>query len=212
MVAKVIYKIWKRKLNRLVFEKDMIYGNFFDKCDMYYIDSNGMKYYHPKNLFDLPLKRNQYLQGLLKKLEMGFNTKDYQTFLEEFEKAIEGIINAHKEEGKITNIVKIMNYVNELKERSNIQLEPTLLLEMMSVILIREDENVEEIDHKVLDLKVKQFEKDDKLRDSAFFFNSGLALLINTSGNLLENWEEFIDLKVQEMKMRNKVLNTLMKK
>jgi len=210
-MIKYIYKLFKRKLNSFVFENEVIHGNFFDKCEVYYIDRNGAKYYKPINLFDLPHQRNQYLQGLLKKLEMGFNTKDYNLFIDEFKKNHELIITGDdKVKGKA--LAKIGSYINELDARQQIQIEPTLLLEFMAVILIREDENIEEIDHKVIDLKVEQFQKDDKLRDSIFFFNSGLTSLISFSENLEANWSEFIESQIQEATMMTKIFDTVMKK
>ena len=209
-MIKLIYKLFKRKLNKLVFEENIIHANWKDKCKVYYIDGNGLSYYQYINPLDLPTERYEYLIGLVSVYEMGFNTKDYKSFLESFEKEINETVNNPDHRGK--GLAKIMTLVHELSTRSEIRLEPTTLLEMMAVVLIREDENPELIDHKVLDSKVEQFKKDKKHYSAGFFLQAGLNTYVPSLVQLQENWMTYMNQSMQEVKMSNEILDTLFKK
>ena len=191
MIAKLLYYLFKSKLNKLVFEENVIHANWKDKCKVHYIDSNGLKYYQYENPFDLPSERYEYLTGLLSVHEMGFNTKDYSLFLEAFKKEINEVVNNTDHRGK--GLAKIMVLVNELDNRSQMRMESTTLLEMMAVSIIREDENPEVIDHKILDIKVQQFKKDKKQYSSGFFLQGGLNTHIPSLIKLKQNWTKYLN-------------------
>ena len=209
-MIKLIYKLFKRKLNKLVFEENIIHANWKDKCKVYYIDGNGLSYYQYINPLDLPTERYEYLIGLVSVYEMGFNTKDYKSFLESFEKEINETVNNPDHRGK--GLAKIMTLVHELSTRSEIRLEPDTLLEMMGTTLIREDENPEIIDHKILDLKVAQFKKDKKHYAAGFFLQAGLNTYVPSLVQLQEDWTKYMNQSMQEVKMSNEILDTLLNK
>jgi len=92
-MIKLIYKLFKPQFKKLVFEENVIYANWKDKCKVYYVDGYGRSYYIYENPLDIPVCRYEYLMGLVSVYEMGFNTKDYEAFLESFKKEINQTVN-----------------------------------------------------------------------------------------------------------------------
>jgi hypothetical protein len=207
-MIKLIYKIFKKQLNKLVFETDQLHYDWRDKCEMAYIDVDGLKYYRFKDSLDIPVQRAEYLQGLLILFEQGFNTKEYKLFIDGFEHEINETVNNEKYRGK--GLAKIMQLVRELRSRSEIRLEPDLMLEMMAVILIEENENPNIIDHKVIDVKVKKFKADNKERSASFFIQGGLVSFIPFLPLIEKDWMKYMATTMQELKMSQEVLGTLM--
>jgi len=209
-MIKLIYKLFKSQLNKLVFETEVIHANWKDKCKVYYIDGNGLKYYQYIDSMQLPAERYEYLIGLVAVHEMGFNTKDYKSFLDSFKKEINETVNNSDHRGK--GLAKIMTLVNELDRRSEIRVEVRTLLEMMAIILIREDENPEIIDHKIQDTKVDQFKKDKKEYAIGFFLQAKLDMYFPSLAELQDNWMKYMTESLQEVKMSNEILDTVLKK
>ena len=211
-MIKLIYRIFKKKLNKLVFDSEVLHGDWRDKCEVYYVDNEGMKYYRYRNQYDMPVMRYEYLQGLVVLFEIGFNSKDYKLFLDAFDKEIENVANEYtaKKGMHITQLAKISTIINELKARSEIRLEPTLLLEMMACVLVREDEKPEIVDHKIQDIKVQTFKTANKDRQSAFFLKAGLNAYLPYLELLEKDWMKYMAESTTELKMRTEILNTLM--
>jgi len=204
-MIKIIYKLFKKRLNNLVFEKNIIHANWKDKCTVYYVDLDGLKYYLFTDPMDIPLTRFEYLQGLISLYEMGFNTFEYKLFLEGFKTEINKTVNDQNYRG--SGLAKIMQLVNELQNRADIKIEIKTLLEMMAVILIREDENPEFIDHKILDLKVLSFERDKKEREISFFLQAGLNTFIPSLTSLETNWKLYLIEAANQKKMSKEILS-----
>jgi len=204
-MIKIIYKLFAKQLNALVFEKNIIHANWKDKCTVYYVDLDGLKYYLFTDPMDIPLTRFEYLQGLISLYEMGFNTSEYKLFLEGFKTEINKTVNDQNYRG--SGLAKIMQLVNELQNRADIKIEIKTLLEMMAVILIREDENPEFIDHKILDLKVLSFERDKKEREISFFLQAGLNTFIPSLTSLETNWKLYLIEAMNQKKMSKEILS-----
>jgi len=211
-MIKIIYRLFEKQFNKLVYEDNVIHGNWKDKCKMYYVDTNGYKYYLYNDFMDMPVSRNEYLQGLLTVFEMGFNSKDYKLFIAEFKSTVEKIVNEHKESGKIKEITRIMYLVNELESRAEIRLEPKVMIEMLSCVLIREDENAEIVDHKIQDMKVDQFLKEKKENQRDFFRLAGLNTYVPALELTEKDYQQYLNQSVKELEQSNKILDMLMKK
>lgn len=208
MIAKLIYRLFPKQLNSLVFEETKIHGDWKDKCYIHYIDSNGEKYLTPKNLFeDLWIKRREYLENLLALNEAGFSRVDKQVWIDNRNSVMDGIVNDIEAQGKIT-LKTLLKELGRLKasdellmERFEVIIEPDVLLSMMACILVREDENPAFISDAIVDKHVEQFKKDDKLRDSAFFLTSGLDLYLPYLKDLEGNWQQYIQTSIKTLKI-----------
>jgi len=209
-MIKLIYKLFKHSLNKLVFEENIIHANWKDKCKVCYIDGNGLKHYQYIDALQIPECRYEYLTSLAVVYDMGFNTKDYPKFLDSFEKEINETVNNTDHRGR--GLAMILQYVKELRSRSEIRIEPDLLLQMMAVLLIREDENPELIDDKILDLKVEQFKKDKKHYASGFFLQAGLQTYIPSLVELHQNWPEYMTQSLEKIKMSKDIYDTVLTK
>jgi hypothetical protein len=220
-MIKLLYKLFPKQLNSIVFENTTIHGNWKDKCYVHYIDTLGNKYYTPKNLFeDLWVKRREYLENLLALNEAGFSREDKKLWITNSNNLIDGIVNDVEKKGKIDlktffqELARLRTMNEMLEARFEVILEPDTLLSMMACILVREDEDPAIISDPIVDKHVEQFKKDDKLRDSAFFLTSGLDLFMPYLKGLEENWDKYIQdstktlktIKQTEKKVLEKIL------
>lgn len=210
-MIKLIYNLFYKELNNLVYEHNVIHRNWKDKTEVRYIDTNGIKYYQYPDFMELPVSRYEYLQGLLSVFEMGFNSKDYDLFINEFIKTVEDIVNQHTEKGKIKEITRILYLVKELETRSKIRLEPKALIELLAVVLIREDENPEIVDSKIQDMKIKQFTIDKLEHKRSFFLQAGLSTFIPALNISDSDYLTLLKHSENQINRSNEVLGTLMK-
>jgi hypothetical protein len=206
-MIKLIYRIFKKQLNKLVFETNQLNYDWRDKCDMVYVDIDGLKYYRFRDVMDTPIQRYEYLQGLLILFEQGFGRKEYALFLESFEKEVNETVNNEKYRGK--GLAVIMQLVHELRSRYEIRLDPELLLEMMAVILIEENENPNIIDHKAIDVKVRKFKAANEERAASFFIQGGLNMYIPFLDLLKKDWKKYLADSTNRLKMSREILDTL---
>ena len=103
-----------------------------------------------------------------------------------------------------------MVLVHELRSRSEIRLEPDILLQMMAVLLIREDENPNVIDHKLIDLKVNKFKAANEERAASFFIENGLGEFIPFLKQLDKDWMNYLKESMMKIKLSNEILATLL--
>jgi hypothetical protein len=211
-MIKIIYRIFKKQLNKLVFEHDQLNYDWRDKCDMVYVDIDGLKYYRFRDVMDTPIQRYQYLLHLLQLFMIGFNKAEYSVFLKELKSIVDVIINDHKESGKIKELTRLITILNEIEFRANILLDQDILFEMVAVSLIEENENPATVDHKSIDIKVKKFKAANEERAANFFIQAGLNTFIPFLELLKKDWMKYMTESSRQMQMSNEVLGMLLPK
>lgn len=207
-MIRLIYKLFAKRFNALVFEDQKIYKDWRDECQVHYIDTDGNRYWTPKNIFNnLTVKRREYLENLIALNDAGFSRQDKDEWIKNTQGIISGIIKDVEKRGNISleylfeELARLKSMVKLMDERFKVIIEPDVLLSMMAVILIRDDEDPAVISDKIVDLKVEQFKKDDKLRNAPFFLNSGLDQFMPFLNNLEENWEQFIQTEMRKKEL-----------
>jgi len=168
------------------------------------MDANGKKYYSWDELDQIPKCRVDELQNLSLMDEMKLSQENVfaicTAIIDNNEKSV-----AEKNGKKATMLrSQIDALANEIMWRSQNLTPSDLLLEMASVLAIREDENPSKFSVKIQDEKKTQFDKETKNGNFFFMnhkaFNSLKPSLIMSEDEYKKHWNKLIQQRLHNEK------------
>lgn len=137
--------------------------DYLAKTEFVFIDSNGKKYFRYVDGGDIPVVRWAKLQEFLAMLSMGMNANELELIIDFMELSLSSPKSA---------LSQIGFGITELKRRRKDIVHKELMMEMIGVLLIREDQSnhCEVWSQSDEDEKISQFKKDIELGGLADFF------------------------------------------
>lgn len=158
-MIKLIYKLFRRQLNALVFEENESHKDWRDNCEVGFVDDNGNKYYRYKPDYKMPIQRMSYVDTLKLQYVQTWGQQEqvlYDNKLRELFSDLESQKSFKQYYKKLANLVSLLD---EKKLRENHVIQTDVLLNMVSCLLIREDEDPTEVNEKILAQKIETFKK-----------------------------------------------------
>lgn len=200
-MIRILFRLFKKRFIELSTKE--IFQNqkkpdYLARAEFVFIDSNGKRYFRYTDGGDIPVIRWAKLQELLALLSMGLNSNELDLIIDFMELSLSQPKSA---------LSQIGFGITELKRRRKDIVHKELMLEMMGVLLIREDQtNHNEVWSQTdEDDKINQFKKDIAVGGLADFF--GKARLKEYIPYL-----ESITEELPELLERSERLTTLMNK
>ena len=182
-MIKLLFLLFKKQFLTLCQREQSKKRTGFEKLKFAFTDSNGMKYYKYIDEFDIPLMRKAEIQVGLAHLDMGMSKKELHSQLNVIETAINS--------GRKPDFVMIGHTVREIKAREDMIIHPEIMMELVSLMYVREDENPAEVDNDIQEAKIKQFIKDGKDLLYVFFYSAGLSESIPYLTKLEKDWKQY---------------------
>ena len=169
------------KLRNLFRKKDAPYRHQLE----FLFKQDGHSYYKFQDDKALPVIRMIELDALMELRSMGMSGQELDKIIEQMEKCVfEGM-------GNPKSVSQIAFLIHCIKERRSMILHRDIMLNMASLLIVRDDEDVTVVDQIIKKQKLEAFEKKAEGGASAydFFTNAALERL-----SLLENIskEEFL--------------------
>lgn len=165
----------------------------------YAFTANGIDYYEPENVEQLPWMRALTLHQYYEELRM----KVDREYLEQHAQAVDVLINGTKDKPKkrftFEDLGKLNRVNNMLKERLQFIFTPDLVYKVASVIFIDESENPAKYDEVHNRKKIEQWKANGL---DAFFLNEPVQRLIpflNSSPQSIKNYGEQVNEIQQKM-------------
>lgn len=156
-------------------------------------DKEGRKYFgFPQNV-NMPVNRMVKMQEFLGLMAAGLSAKSLNNLLDHAEEAIaDGLTNPK-------NAARAAAIIGEIRRRQEWIVPFELILNYLSVLLVREDESIDVVNDAIQADKVTHFR--DNIKDYSFFFQSPeLKRLMDSLNMSKEKFNEFL---VSSQKIEN---------
>jgi len=175
-MIRLIYWLFKKSFDRIYY-KSQEFGNPMDNMEYKFTDSNGVKYYHFPNLFNMPWPRWEMVQKILLEIEAAMPGKDSKAFREGLLKAFN---DSHIKTGKAKDEAIAFGgaLFHEWGVREKGIVFQEALFELVAATLIAEGEDPLIWDITKQKEKAVQFEKDAESGLGAFFLQVSISELI----------------------------------
>jgi hypothetical protein len=162
MIAKYLWKYFKKDLLKFyVSEQGKPVG--FAELEYRMTDSNGKKYYGFGKNMSMPVLRFGKLQEYIMWMSAGLTGAELDKLIDVADKAVfDGL-------GNPKNAAKVGSILYQIRERKGMVLHHELLINFISVQLVREDESITDFDNDIHMEKVDQFLLDTKTNPLFFF-------------------------------------------
>lgn len=189
MIAKILYKLFRKKFIRLVFEDQR---KPMDKADLNFcfIDSEGKRYWQYPDDKLMPIVRKGWLEFHFMQLSCMIHDGELSLIIDAFNKALN---SKDKKTGKpYIDVSMIAHLVKELSDRRQHLIHPDILIDIAATVFIREDENPAEVDMEIHIQKVEQLKKDSKGGLYDFFYQHELTRYVPFSHTYANELEQLI--------------------
>src|SRR5687767_4609690 len=169
-MIRLLYYLFPSAFHRAVF-MSQYKPKGFDSLELAFVDSEGRKYYKYMSDFELSIKRLGAFEMKFKELQMCLSADELTGIIE----AMDTALKAKDKRGHMSpDIGMIGHLINEIRNRKENLVHTDIMLEMVSYLYVREDEDPEIVDDDIHSQKVKQFTKDSETRLRDFFLAAGL--------------------------------------
>lgn len=164
---------------------------------------NGKKYFKFTNSGDLPMKRYEALNISLIKLSKRLTDEETELLFSILKESLGEWVNATIHKKKVSNIQTAFFAIQEMESRQkNLMFHPELLLDLAAITIIREDENVFEINPVIHKEKIEAFrlwggDEDFFIKCGVMAFLPSAEGLITKSKQLWEQHQEQIQLSLR---------------
>lgn len=160
----------------------------FAQMSLRYTDSEGRKYYSYDHDLSIPIHRGVEIQKVLMEIGAGMAKDELEAAHKFIEDNIDHVINT----GKLADLANSKFILKELrKTRKEIVVHEYLYFKLVSLTLIREDEDPSVIDNEIIDVKINVFKKESQGKRYVFFYGAGLSKYIPYFEKLKEGWTEY---------------------
>lgn len=171
MIAKILFFLFRKQMIQLVFNSQRKPVDF-SKLEQVFIDSNGKKYYRYIDDRDMPIVRKAYIDKCFRELGCMLHDRELQRFIEAFEVALN---KKDKKNQPYIDLSFIVHLIQEIKNRKEMLIHPDIVMDLVTTVYIREDENPGEVDEDIHQQKVEQFKIDSKGGLYDFFYSAALT-------------------------------------
>lgn len=191
-------------------------GDWRDKCEVAYTDSEGRQYYRfTQEDQDLPHARFNRLALHQRELTEKFTQKDGENFIENvealIEKAKENVRTIKQNPADSEKVIDAVGkwqehlgywkrFAEGFKTRFEIAVDPDVLLRMFAAVCIREDENPYEVSDEIEEQKFNQFKNDSKGAVGSWFKKKGLKQYIALSAEPESKLNKRLELTLSALK------------
>lgn len=161
---------------------------------------DGKKYFKFVNSGDLPMKRYEALNLLLIKLSKRLTDEESELLFSIIKESLGEWVNATVQKKKITNIQTAFFAIQEIESRQkNMMFHPDILLQIAAITIVREDENVFEVNPVIQEEKVKDFRQWGG--DENFFIKSGVIQFFPSAEGLMTRSKELWDQHQEQVEL-----------
>lgn len=129
-----------------------------------FVGLDGRKYYHFKDMNNLPLDRFAYRKTILAWMDLGLNKKEITDLIAT---GREALYTGLKGNSKASSDIGFI--FNEMEYRGDMVLHTELLYQFIAVHYVREDESPDGLDATIQMQKVESFKKEVSEKGSSFF-------------------------------------------
>lgn len=176
-----------------------------DRMEFAFVDGEGRQYFYFPNLDHMPLCRLEVLNTLQDNLRSRIPGKDLDLWISKCEE----VLNSNSQ----TKITDFGYWIGALKHRREVLFDPTILMEIASLLYIREDENpgiyIKEIHREKFQLFWNEMKEGGRMYD--FFQQAGLRDYIPSSVGSAISFQESLEkitLKMEEFNTAVTLIST----
>lgn len=159
-MIKLLYKLFKRKFNKLIFE-DQVKPDKFSSYKFAFVDAEGRRYYEPIELGNMGIERYADFQKCIGELGAAVSQSEIKLMKNT-------MTTARKKED--WDMITVLEKEIDLREKTIIP--RNIFYDILSDYYVREDEDPEVIDHEIQESKVKYFM--DNIQVLGFFLKNEL--------------------------------------
>lgn len=207
-MIKLIYKLFPKQFNRIVYENDIIHKDWRDLCEVDFVDDEGRKYYKYKQDYKMPIQRAQYVDSLKVNYLLTWSQAEQSEFDSKLTKWIKTIEKKPNFQSWYKEMAEISTLIEEKQKRQGQIIQTDILIELVACLLIREDEDPFEVNSQILAQKVETFKKKINFQ---FLKQRHILEVIGLSQITEQQYEQLWDYSMKIGDMRKSKLNSSMK-
>lgn len=157
----------------------------FEEMVPAFTDDEGRNYYRFDKELAIPFERNAQVTTFMTYMGLGLSGDEFKILIDTMLESIHKGLTDPKEAAKVSTIAL------QMEQRIQRTVPVDLLINLLSVQLVREDESISTFNQAIHDEKCQYFK--DHIEDYEFFFaQKELQQLIDGMNISKENWSEYL--------------------